>query len=169
VRTRDAIRQDGSLRLEAGGRIWAEIRWARTHNCPAQERGANRMRLLVMAGIVVMASAGAGAAQDLGAGETSFRKCTPCHDIGPTAKVKLGPPLNGLDGRKAGTYEGFNYSPANKNSGITWDHDAFAKYIKNPMQAMPGTRMAFVGIRNDKEIEDLWAYLIQFKEDGSKK
>jgi cytochrome c len=126
------------------------------------------MRRLVLAGIVVAASAGACAAQDLGAGEASFRKCSPCHDVGTEARVKLGPPLNGIDGRKAGTYEGFNYSNANKDSGIVWDHDAFAKYIKNPMQAMPGTRMAFVGIRNDKEIEDLWAYLTQFKADGSK-
>ena len=127
------------------------------------------MRLLVMAGIVVVATAGVSAAQDLGAGEASFRKCMPCHDVGPEARTKLGPPLNGLEGRKAGTYDGFNYSPANKNSGITWNHDEFAKYIRNPMQAMPGTRMAFVGIRNDKEIEDLWAFLIQFKDDGSKK
>jgi cytochrome c len=126
------------------------------------------MRRVVMAGMIVAASAGFCAAQDLGAGEASFRKCSPCHDVGPEARVKLGPPLNGLDGRKAGTFEGFNYSNANKDSGITWDHDAFAKYIKNPMRAMPGTRMAFVGIRNDKEIEDLWAYLKQFKADGSK-
>ena len=127
------------------------------------------MRTLVMAGVLVVASAGMSAAQDVAAGETSFRKCMPCHDIGPDAKIKLGPPLNGIDGRKAGTFDGFNYSEVNKNSGITWNHDEFAKYIKNPMQAMPGTRMAFVGIRNDKEIEDLWAYLTQFKADGSKK
>ncbi len=127
------------------------------------------MRTWFMAGALFVASAGVAAAQDVAAGETSFRKCMPCHDIGPNAKVKLGPPLNGIDGRKSGTYEGFNYSPANKNSGITWSHDEFAKYIKNPMQVMPGTRMAFVGIRNDKEVEDLWAYLSQFKEDGSKK
>jgi hypothetical protein len=80
------------------------------------------------------------------------RLCLPCHDIGANAKVKLGPPLNGVDVRKSGTYEAFNYSPANKNSGITWDHDAFAKYIRAPMQEMPGTRMAFVGIKNDKDI-----------------
>jgi cytochrome c len=127
------------------------------------------MRTWFMAGALIVASAGVAAAQDVAAGEASFRKCMPCHDIGPDAKVKLGPPLNGIDGRKAGTYDGFNYSPANKDSGITWNHDAFTKYIKNPMQAMPGTRMAFVGIRNDKEIEDLWAYLSQFKADGSKK
>ncbi len=127
------------------------------------------MKTWFVAGALLVASAGFAAAQDVAAGETSFRKCMPCHAIGPDAKVKLGPPLNGIDGRKAGTYEGFNYSPANKNSGITWNHDEFAKYIKNPMQVMPGTRMAFVGIRNDKEVEDLWAYLSQFKEDGSKK
>jgi cytochrome c len=126
------------------------------------------MRTWFVAGALILISAGAGAAQDLAAGETSFRKCMPCHDIGANAKVKLGPPLNGLEGRKAGTYEGFNYSEVNKNSGIVWSHDEFAKYIKNPMQVMPGTRMAFVGIRDDTEIENLWGYLKQFKADGSK-
>ena len=85
------------------------------------------------------------------------------------AKVKLGPPLNGLDGRKAGTFEGFNYSPANKRSGITWSDETFPKYIRAPMQEMPGTRMAFVGVKNDKDIADLWAYLKQFGPDGNKK
>ena len=127
------------------------------------------MRTLVMAGVLVVASAGMSAAQDVAAGETSFRKCMPCHDIGPDAKIKLGPPLNGIDGRKAGTFEGFNYSPANKSSGIDWNHDAFAKYIKAPMQEMPGTRMAFVGIKNEKDIEDIWAYLASFNAEGQKK
>jgi cytochrome c len=124
-----------------------------------------------MAGLLVLASAGVSAAQDadVAAGEKSFRgKCSPCHDIGDPAKIKLGPPLNGIDGRKAGTFEGFPYSDANKNSGITWNHDEFAKYIKNPMQVMPGTKMAFIGIRDDKEIENLWGYLKQFKADGTK-
>src|SRR5262249_42718528 len=85
------------------------------------------------------------------------------------AKVKLGPPLNGLDGRKAGTYEGFNYSAANKSSGITWGEPGFDKYIRAPMQEMPRTRMAFVGIKNDKDITDLWVYLKQFGPDGAKK
>jgi cytochrome c len=93
----------------------------------------------------------------------------PCHDIGPEAKIKLGPPLNAIDGRKAGTFEGFNYSPVNKSSGITWNEQAFDKYIRAPMQEMPGTRMAFVGIKNDKDITDVWAYLKQFGPDGVKK
>ena len=88
--------------------------------------------------------------------------------LGPDAKIKLGPPLNGIDGRKSGTFDGFNYSPA-KSSGITWSEETFPKYIRAPMQEMPGTRMAFVGIRNDKDIADLWAYLKQFGPDGKKK
>jgi cytochrome c len=133
-----------------------------------ESKGASGMKAWFMAGVLVLASAGAGVAQDIAAGETSFRKCSPCHDIGPDAKIKLGPPLNGVDGRKAGMSEGFQYSEVNKNSGIIWSHDEFVKYIKNPMQVMPGTRMAFVGIRDDNEIENLWAYLKQFKADGSK-
>jgi cytochrome c len=127
------------------------------------------MRTLVIAAVLVAASAGASSAQDMGAGEASFRKCMPCHDIGPGAKIKLGPPLNGLDGRKAGTFPGFNYSDANKNSGITWNEETFKSYIKNPMQAIRGTKMAFVGIRDETEITNLWAYLKQFAADGSKK
>ncbi len=68
-------------------------------------------------------------------------------------KIKLGPPLNGIDGRKSGTSDGFNYSPANKSSGITWSEETFPKYIRAPMQEMPGTRMAFVGIKNDKTLQ----------------
>src|SRR5262249_14344952 len=70
---------------------------------------------------------------------------------------------------RRGTFEGFNYSPVNKSSGITWNEQAFDKYIRAPMQEMPGTRMAFVGIKNDKEIADVWAYLKQFGSDGAKK
>jgi cytochrome c len=94
---------------------------------------------------------------------------SPCHDIGPDAKIKLGPPLNGIHGRKTGTFEGFNYSPVNKSPGITRSEETFPKYIRAPMQEMPGTRMAFVGIKNDKDIAELWAYLKQFAPDGAKK
>src|SRR3984893_12599381 len=128
------------------------------------------VRTLVVAGTVVAASTGTALAQDAAAGEQVFRRlCFPCHDIGPEAKVKIGPPLTTIEGRTAGTFEGFNYSPANKSSGITWSEQPFDKYIRAPMQEMPGTRMAFVGIKNDKDIGDLWAYLKQFGPDGAKK
>lgn len=109
-------------------------------------------------------------AQDVAAGEQVFRRvCLACHDVGPGAKTKLGPPLNGIDGRKTGTLEGYNYSEANKSSGIVWNDETFSPYIRAPMQAMPGTKMTFVGLKNDKEIADVWAFLKQFGFDGQKK
>ncbi len=128
------------------------------------------IRTWMIAAIAVAGLNGATSAQDAGAGEQVFRRfCLPCHDVGESAKTKLGPPLNGLDGRKTGTVEGFNYSPANKASDIVWGDASFAKYIRAPMQEMPGTKMAFVGVKNDKDITDLWAYLKQFGSDGTKK
>ena len=104
------------------------------------------MRTWVLAGDAGCRIDGGRLAQDAAAGEPSFKKCClPCHDAGEGAKIKLGPPLNGLDGRKAGTFAGFNYSDADKNSGITWNEASFKEYIKNPMQKIPGTRMAFAG------------------------
>jgi cytochrome c len=114
------------------------------------------LRIWVIAGMALAASTGPTVGQDAAAGEQVFRRlCSPCHEIGADAKIKLGPPLNGIDGRKSGTFDGFNYSPANKSSGITWSEETFPKYIRAPMQDMPGTRMAFVGIRNDKDIAPL--------------
>src|ERR1700754_1273549 len=128
------------------------------------------MRKCLLAAAFVIASTGSGFTQDADAGQAVFKRlCFPCHDAGPGAKVKLGPPLNGLDGRAAGTIPGFNYSEANKTSGITWNDATFAEYIKNPMQRMPGTRMAFAGVRDDKDIANLWAFLKQFGDGGDKK
>jgi cytochrome c len=128
------------------------------------------MKALVLAftGAAVALSIGAARAQDLAAGEQSFRKCLPCHAVGEDARHKIGPILNGLDGRKSGTIEGYNYTEANKKAEITWNEASFKEYIQNPMAKVPGTKMAFAGIKNDKEIADLWAYLKQFKADGSK-
>jgi cytochrome c len=77
--------------------------------------------------------------------------------------------LNGLDGRKAGTVDGYNYSDANKNSGITRDEATFKDYIKDPRAKVPGTKMVFAGIKNDKELDDLWSYLKQFAANGQTK
>jgi cytochrome c len=127
------------------------------------------MKLLVMAGAALIAALGVAKAQDLGAGEQSFRKCAPCHAVGEGATNKVGPVLNGLEGRKSGTTEGYSYSEANKKAEITWNEESFREYIKAPMTKVPGTKMAFAGIKNDTEISNLWAYLKQFKADGSKK
>src|SRR5262252_5789685 len=125
-----------------------------------------QMRVALVAAVGVVVSTGAALAQDVAAGETSFRKCAPCHSIGEDATNKVGPILNGLDGRKAGVVEGFNYSDANKYSGITWNEASFEEYIKDPRARVPGTKMVFAGIKNDQELKDLWAYLKQFAADG---
>ena len=115
---------------------------------------------------VVVAGAGFAHAQDVAAGKTSFNKCMACHAIGEGAKNKVSPELNGLDGRKAGSVEGYSYSEANKNSGITWNAAQFKDYIKNPKAKVPGTKMAFAGITKESEIDNLWAYVSQFDKDG---
>jgi cytochrome c len=105
-------------------------------------------------------------AQDLAAGAQSFKKCLACHAVGEGAANKVGPQLNGLEGRKSGTIPGYNYSEANKKADLVWDEAVFRNYIKNPMGKIPGTKMAFPGIRNETEITNLWAYLKQFGADG---
>jgi cytochrome c len=128
------------------------------------------MRIWILTAALIMTSTASAHAQDAKAGEAVFKKyCSPCHDVGPDVKAKLGPPLNGLDGRKAGTFPGYNYSQANKSSGITWQKSTFTQYIENPMQRIPGTRMAFAGIRNKKDIANLWTYLSQFDGKGNVK
>jgi cytochrome c len=125
------------------------------------------MRHLVFAAIGLVVSTGAALAQDVAAGETSFRKCAPCHSIGPDATNKVGPELNGIDGRHSGTVAGYNYSDANKASGITWSEPVFKEYIVDPRKKVPGTKMVFAGIKSDKEQNDLWAYLSQFDAEGN--
>ena len=127
------------------------------------------MRPAVLAAIALAASTAAASAQDVAAGEQSFKKCLPCHSVGEAAKNKVGPELNGLDGRKAGASEGFNYTEGNKNSGITWNESVFKEYIKDPRAKIPGTKMVFAGIKNEQEVNDLWAYLKQFGPNGAKK
>ena len=80
-----------------------------------------------------------------------------------------GPELNGVIGRHSGTAPGYNYSDANKNSGITWNKDQFLEYIKDPKAKIPGTKMVFAGIKNENEANNLWAYVSSFDKDGKQK
>src|SRR4030088_1583374 len=127
------------------------------------------MKIFCIAAVFLAPSTGVTLAQDVEAGESSFKKCLPCHDIGDDARNKVGPLLNGLAGRKSGTVEGFSYSDANKNSGLTWDEATFKDYIKDPRAKIPGTKMIFPGIKNEQKTSDLLAYLKQFDADGKKK
>ena len=126
------------------------------------------MKSTVIAALTLIALVCPARAQDAAAGEKVFVQCRACHQVGETAKNGVGPVLNGLFGRHSGSIEGYNYSEANKKAEIVWSEAAFQDYIVNPMAKVPGTKMAFAGIKNEKEIADLWAYLSQFKADGKK-
>ena len=134
-----------------------------------KEQIMKKLTLGALAVITSMAATSAALAQDVAAGKTSFNKCMACHAVGEGAKNKVGPVLNGLDGRKSGTVEGYSYSDANKNSGITWGKDVFLEYIKDPKAKIPGTKMVFAGIKNENEANNLWAYLASFNKDGKQK
>ena len=125
--------------------------------------------VVIAAAAVLVGSTGASFAQSADAGETVFKQCMACHKIGEGAENGVGPELNGLDGRKSGTAPDYSYSDANKKAAITWGADTFKDYIQNPMAKVPGTKMFFPGVKDEKKIGDLWAYVSQFKADGSKK
>lgn len=108
-------------------------------------------------------------AQDAEAGAKVFNQCRACHQVGETAKNLIGPKLNGLFGRTAGSIEGFNYSEANKKSGIVWSEAVFAEYIKDPKAKIPGTKMVYAGLKNEQQVADLIAFLKRYDADGKVK
>jgi len=124
-------------------------------------------KALIAAAALMTAWMGAASAQDVEKGAVAFKKCGICHKIGPGATNLVGPVLNGLDGRRSGSVAGFSYSDANKNSGIVWGEATFKEYIKDPAAKVPGTKMTFLGIKNEQEIKDLWAYIKQFDAEGN--
>lgn len=126
------------------------------------------MRSFVLSAALVLLGLNQAQAQDAAAGEKVFAQCRACHQVGENAKNAVGPVLNGLFGRPAGSVEGYNYSPANKNSGITWDEATFREYIQNPRAKVPGTKMIYAGLKDEQKINDLVAYLKQFNAQGQK-
>ena len=126
------------------------------------------IQALSAAAVLALLSSNAFAAGDPEAGAKVFNKCRACHKVGPDAKNAVGPVLNGLAGRKTGAVEGYAYSDANKNSGLTWDEATFKEYIANPKAKIPGTKMTFAGLPNEVDRDNIWAYISQFKADGSK-
>jgi cytochrome c len=122
--------------------------------------------LALAACAIALASAGAPAQEgNAENGADVFKKCRSCHDVGPDAKNKLGPMLNGVIGRKAGTIEDFKYSPANQEAGakgLVWTEEKLLEYLEDPRAFMPGTIMAFAGLRDEQDRRDLIAYLKKF-------
>ncbi len=103
---------------------------------------------------------------DVAAGRTVYNQCRPCHQIGPDAANSVGPTLNGIFGRKAGEVPNYNYSDANKNSGLTWDEATLREYLKNPRAKVPGTKMIFPGITREAQMDNIIAFLMQLKANG---
>jgi len=102
------------------------------------------------------------------AGADAFRKCMACHQVGAKARNGVGPVLNGTIGRLAGTHPGYSYSAAMRNSGIIWDERTLTRYLRAPREVVPGTRMAFAGLKDDRELADVIAYLKRFDGGGRK-
>ncbi|MCB1485429.1 MAG: cytochrome c family protein [Hyphomicrobiaceae bacterium] len=120
------------------------------------------MRKWVLAAAMVAAMPVAASAADAEAGKTVFNKCKACHQVGEGAKNAVGPNLTGVIGRKAGSEEGFNYSEAMKNSGLTWDEATFEEYITNPRAKVPGNKMVFMGLKSEDDRKNLFEYLKTF-------
>lgn len=125
------------------------------------------MKKLIAATMLIATSTGASLAQDVEKGANVFKQCQACHSIGPGAKNKVGPELNGLDGRAAGTVPNFNYSDANRNSGVVWIEENFKAYVKYPRAFVPDTKMIFPGLKDQQQVNDLWAYVKQFDAGGN--
>jgi len=126
------------------------------------------MKSLIAFGVAVAGLILAGVSQaqaaDAAAGEGVFKRaCSVCHNPTAEGPRKLGPTLAGVVGRKSASVEGFKYSKANTESGIVWTADKLDPYIKNPREVVPGTAMAYAGLRNDDERANLIAYLATLK------
>ncbi len=117
------------------------------------------MRKVALAIAMIALTPVAAHAADAEAGKAVFGKCKACHQVGAAAKNAVGPTLTGIIGRKAGTVEGFTYSEAMKNSGLTWDEATFKEYMADPKKKVPGNKMVFMGIKDAADLDNLTEYL----------
>lgn len=113
----------------------------------------------IVAAAALVAVPAVASAQDADAGKSVFGKCRACHAVGEGAKNMVGPMLNGIVGRKAGTVEGFAYSEAMKNSGKTWDEATLDAYLADPKGYIAGNKMVFVGLKDETDRKNVIAFL----------
>lgn len=128
--------------------------------------GLNSIFAALLVGGVALSGVAHAADGNATDGEDVFKKCRACHKVGPGANNAVGPPLNGIVGRKAGTMEGFKYSAANQaagEKGLVWTEEVLMTYLENPLKFMPGTLMAFAGLKDEQDRKDVIAYLKTFK------
>jgi cytochrome c len=124
--------------------------------------GAARFGLTILAAaaFVTLATAPSRADGDADKGKKVFAKCMACHTL-EAGKNKVGPSLHGIIGRKSGSVEGFTYSDAMKNAGLTWDEATLDKYLTAPKKEVPGNKMAFPGLPKPDDRANVIAYLKQ--------
>ena len=126
------------------------------------------MRLAILLSLALGFAAAPALAADVVNGEKVFTKCMQCHRIGIGATNFYGPVLNGLIGRKSGTVPGYDYSVAMKQFKLVWNKTTLSDYLKHPQHTMPGAEMTFKGLDNQKDIDDVIAYIAQYRRDGGK-
>lgn len=122
--------------------------------------------LLALGAFLAAAPIAAAQAQsgDAEAGRRVFNQCSACHTINEGGPNRVGPNLHGVIGRKAAAKEGFRYSAAMQKKGeegLVWTEENLRPYLRNPREVVPGTNMAYPGLRNEQQLNDLMAYLKQ--------
>lgn len=131
------------------------------------------MKIILLTAAIAFVGVGAHAASKGSGnpvhGKQVFARCAACHSVGQGARAGIGPSLNGIVGRKAGTAPGYRYSSAMRNSGATWDAATLASFLQAPSKVVPGTRMTFQGLSSPEDRADVIAYLSQFAADGGSK
>jgi cytochrome c len=112
---------------------------------------------------------GSALAGDVDKGKKVFKKCAACHAVGDNAKNKVGPHLNDVFGRSAGSIEGYKYSKAMiaaGTDGLVWEEDTLTTYLEKPKAMIKGTKMAFAGLRKQKDFDNILAYLATFSSEA---
>ena len=130
---------------------------------------ASRSNLALLPLLVVLVSPAGAAPEPRAQGKRIFeRDCAACHEIGPgAASLSNGPELNGIIGMPAGDEPGFGYSDSNRKSGVIWSAKTFDAFIANPKAVMPGTSMAYPGLKGAGDRKALLAYISAFDAHGA--
>ncbi|MFD1254259.1 MULTISPECIES: cytochrome c family protein [Devosia] len=127
-------------------------------------------RYVLVLGAMLLMAAPSVSQDDLAAGQKVFNRCQACHAVGENARNKSGPELNGIVGRPAGTAVNFNYSSAMQTAGaegLVWTAEDLNAFLEAPKDKVPGTKMAFGGLKKQQDRDNLIAYLATFSADGT--